>query len=112
MNDINISNERRAYLKDKRRRKRLVFAFQIGILLLFIAIWELAAQLGWIDSFILSQPSRIGATLSSLVRQDLLNHVFVTVYETLTGFILGVLTGTILAVILWWSSFISKVCEP
>jgi len=30
----------------------------------------------------------------------------------LVGFVLGVLLGTLLAVILWWSSFISKVSEP
>ena len=39
-------------------------------------------------------------------------HIGVTVYETLVGFILGVIFGTAFAIIFWWSSFISKVSEP
>jgi len=106
------SFEREAYLKGLKRTQHLVLTCQIGILFLFLFIWELFAQLGWIDSFILSQPSRVGATLVNMMQYDLMLHVWVTVYETLTGFILGVITGTALAVLLWWSSFISKVSEP
>ena len=39
-------------------------------------------------------------------------HIGVTVYETLVGFVLGVITGTILAIVLWWSSVIAKISEP
>ncbi|MBR0597989.1 ABC transporter permease [Sinanaerobacter chloroacetimidivorans] len=112
MNNTKISIEREAFLKGRKRTKQLVLICQIGILLLFLAIWELTAQLGWIDSFILSQPSRIGSTFVNMAQYDLMTHVWVTVYETLVGFVLGVLTGTALAVLLWWSSFISKVSEP
>lgn len=85
---------------------------QIGILVAFIATWEVTARLGLIDSFILSQPSRIWQTFLNMAQNNLLMHVGVTVYETLVGFFLGVVFGTLLAVILWWSSFISKVSEP
>lgn len=112
MNNTNISTERASYLKGRKRIKQFVLICQIGILLLFIAIWELSAALGWIDSFILSQPSRIAATFVNMAQYDLMTHVWVTVFETLVGFVLGVLMGTALAVLLWWSSFISKVSEP
>ena len=52
-----LSPARRVYLKTKRRRNRLVLGCQLGFLIAFFVVWELAAQLGWIDSFILSQPS-------------------------------------------------------
>lgn len=39
-------------------------------------------------------------------------HVGVTVYETVVGFLLGTVMGTAIAVVLWWSDFISKVSEP
>ena len=39
-------------------------------------------------------------------------HVGVTLYETLTGFVLGVLLGVAIAVVLWWSGFVSRVAEP
>ncbi len=112
MDDSKLSNERIRYLRSKRKKKRLVFIFQIGILVLFIAQWEIFARLGWIDSFILSQPSRILQTYVNMLQNDLLMNIGVTVYETLVGFILGVILGTLLAIILWWSDFISKVSEP
>lgn len=42
----------------------------------------------------------------------LMMHVGVTLYETLTGFVLGVLLGVAIAVVLWWSGFVSRVAEP
>ena len=112
MNNQPVSQERIKYLTKKKKRKKMVLAWQIGILVFLTAAWEIAARVGLIDSFILSQPSRIWNTYVNMAQNDLLLHIGVTVYETLTGFLLGVVTGTILAVILWWSDFISKVSEP
>ena len=109
MNNQPVSQERIKYLMKKKKRKKMVLAWQIGILVFLTAAWEIAARVGLIDSFILSQPSRIWNTYVNMAQNDLLLHIGVTVYETLTGFLLGVVTGTILAVILWWSDFISKV---
>lgn len=112
MDKLRISKERTKYLTQKKKRKGMIRFFQIGILVLFLAQWEISARLGWIDSFILSQPSRIWQTFLNMAQNDLFMHVGVTVYETIIGFILGVIFGTVLAIILWWSSFISKICEP
>ncbi len=107
-----LSPARRAYLRGQKRRRVLVLACQLGFLAAFFALWEIAAQVGWIDSFILSQPSRIARTLANLSQNHLLMHVGVTLYETLTGFVLGAAIGVLLSVILWWSPFISRVSEP
>ena len=88
-----VSRERTLYLRRKRRRTHLVHACQIGFLVFFFAQWEISARLGWIDSFILSQPSRILETLRNMSQNHLMMHVGVTLYETLTGFVLGVLLG-------------------
>lgn len=112
MDNQQLSKERIMYLNKVKQRKEKIFIFQIGILVCFIVIWEVSARVGIIDSFILSQPTRIWNTCIHMVQNNLLTHIGVTVYETLVGFILGVITGTSLAVILWWSSFISKVSEP
>ncbi|MCY1715242.1 ABC transporter permease [Caproiciproducens galactitolivorans] len=112
MKPLPVSRERTQYLKKKSRRKHQIHICQIGILIVFNVIWELAARYGLIDSFILSQPSRIWNTFLTMAQNDLFMHVGVTVYETLAGFLLGAVSGTLLAVILWWSSFISKVSEP
>ena len=65
-----------------------------------------------IDSFITSQPSRILKTFINLFENKLLMHLGITCEETLIGFFLGVIMGTIIAIFLWWSDFLSKVSEP
>ncbi|MGX8711435.1 ABC transporter permease [Clostridium sp. KNHs216] len=112
MNKPILSQERTKYLKKKKRRQQMIRFCQIAVLVIFIAQWEITARLGWIDSFILSQPSRIWQTFLNMAQNDLFMHMGVTVYETLVGFLLGAVFGTLLAIALWWSSFASKVSEP
>lgn len=112
MNKLMMSKERRQYLKNIKKKKHLVFITQILILVIFLAIWEFLANENIIDSFITSQPSRIWNTLMNLGSNDLLKHIGVTVYETVVGFLLGTVLGIIIAIILWWSDFLSKVSEP
>ena len=107
-----MTNERKKYLKQKRKEKILVFMVQVGILVLFLVIWELLANKNIIDSFITSQPSRIWKTLTNLGANDLIKHIKVTTYETVEGFLLGSGIGIIIAIILWWSGFLAKVSEP
>ena len=59
-----------------------------------------------------SQPTRILRTYFNMAQNDLLMHMGVTIYETLVGFLLGAALGTLLAIVLWWSAFVSKVSEP
>ena len=107
-----MTNERKKYLKQKRKEKILVFMVQVGILVLFLVIWEVLANKNIIDSFITSQPSRIWKTLTNLGANDLIKHIKVTTYETVEGFLLGTGIGIIIAIILWWSGFLAKVSEP
>ena len=108
-----VSPERAAYLRSRERRRRRVRAWQWGLLVFLVALWELLAWLGVIDSFILSQPSRIWRTWTTMfVEGELWTHMWVTIYETLVGFLLGVALGIGLAVLLWWNDFVAKVSEP
>ena len=108
----NISEDRKKYLRKIKLRKIEVYATQIFIVIAFIALWEILANTGKIDSFITSQPSRIVKTFMNLSSNDLLEHLRITCTETLIGFLLGTIAGSIIAIILWWSPFISKVSEP
>lgn len=111
MNNIQ-SQERRIYLKKIKKRKYMVIATQVLVLVVFLVIWEMLARANIIDSFITSQPTRIWNTLLDLTSNDLLKHIWVTTYETIIGFLLGTTLGIIIAIILWWSEFLSKVSEP
>ena len=112
MRKKNNSEERKKYLNKIRTTKILVFITQITILISFIALWEILANKGVIDSFITSQPSRMLETFMNLSQNGLLEHLGVTVYETLVGFLSGAILGVIIAIILWWSKFLSRVSEP
>ena len=107
-----LSEERKKYLKKIKIRKFEILITQISIVIIFIALWEILANTGKIDSFITSQPSRILKTFLNLSSNDLLEHLKITCIETLVGFLLGTGLGFIIAIILWWSPFISKVSEP
>lgn len=108
----NISEERKKYLKNKTKEKIIIKITQISIIIGFIALWEILANKGIIDSFIMSSPSRIAKTFFNLIQNDLLEHLKVTCLETIIGFLLGTFLGAIIATLLWWSKFLSKVSEP
>lgn len=112
MKNSNLSNERKLYLKRLKKEKISILVTQVLILVGFIALWEILANLNIIDSFITSQPSRILNTLINLSSNDLLHHIWVTTYETVVGFLLGTILGIVIAIILWWSKFLEKVFEP
>ena len=111
-NDKFVSMERRKYLKSIRIKKISVLITQILILVIFLALWQFLADKGIIDSFITSKPSKILKTFMNLSSNDLIKHIWVTTYETLIGFFIGITMGVCIAIILWWSEFLSKVAEP
>ena len=112
MQKKNNSEERKQYLRKKLITKITISITQITIVILFIVLWEVLANKGIIDSFITSQPSRMLKTFMNLSQNGLIEHLGVTLYETIVGFISGTLLGIIIAIILWSSNFLSKVSEP
>ena len=62
-----ISEDRKKYLKKIKINKIKVFTTQITIALAFIVIWEVLARMGKIDSFITSKPSRIWGNIFKLI---------------------------------------------
>lgn len=108
----NISPERKEYLRKTRKNRIQVLGTQILVLVLLVTIWEILANKGIIDSFIMSQPSRIVKTFMNLSENGLLNHLGTTCYETIIGFLLGTAMGTLIAIVLWWSKFLAKVVDP
>lgn len=111
-NNPSISKEHKEYIQKVKRNKLFIRICQCSILLLLIILWELFAQFGVIDSFIMSSPSRIIKTFVNLKENELLVHLWVTCYETIVGFLLGIFIGMSIAILLWWSKTLSKIAEP
>ena len=112
-NAISHSLEHSLYLKRYRRKNVLVNVSRMAILLVFLLIWELAAQFQWVNPFITSSPSRVFNTIKGLYQDgSLFYHVGTTLWETLLGFTLAVAIGYFIALILWWSDVARKILEP
>ena len=107
------SLEHKLFLKAIKKNKWVVRICQIAIVAFFLILWEIAARLGWINTFLASSPSSVIETFFSLIKQNnLWNHVWVTVYETLISFTLASVIGFFVASILWWNKTIAKVMDP
>lgn len=101
------------HMRKKRRMGNRVLVAQMALLFLFFALWEIAGRLKWIDVLLFSYPTKIFAHIwSDMVSGELWGHLAVTVGETAVGFLLGTLVGTLLAVLIWWSPFLSRVLDP
>ena len=107
------SDEHKVYLRKIKKRKTAVIIVQILIIILFLSLWQLAANREWINTFLSSSPKEVINTFISLLNQNnIFNHIYVTVYETLISFLIASILGLVIASILWWNSFIAKVLDP
>ena len=110
---INYSKARKLYLKNLRKDKIIVLIGQFALLAIFIGLWQLLADTGAIDPFFFSSPSRIVATIIDLGKTgNLWIHIWTSLYETIIGFIIATVIGSLIAIALWWSERLRKIMEP
>jgi NitT/TauT family transport system permease protein len=101
------------FLAGERRTKHRVLLFQAIILIVFLALWEVAGRQKWIDVLLFSYPTKVLSLLSEKIADgSIWIHIAVTGWETIAGFVLGTLIGTALAVVIWWSPFLHRVLDP
>lgn len=112
-NGVPLSSAQELYLKRRARYDWLIRLAQFGLLFAFLALWEVAAQLEWIDPFLLSSPSRMVGSLYQLTASgELWVHLGTTLLETAIGFVLGSVLGVLMAILLWWSETLNRIIDP
>jgi NitT/TauT family transport system permease protein len=105
-------------LLTKRRWSRLrmtlaVLATQLAILAAFLLFWEWMTASNRAFAFMFGSPSAIANFLGQMVRDgSLWRDTSITGLETLLGFFVGNLFGTLIGLSLWYSRFVSRVVEP
>lgn len=105
--------EHELFIKNVKKTKTKILTTRILILIFIFALWEIAGDLKWVDPFLTSTPSRMWKSLIVLYSEGtLFRHIWITCWETILGFALGTVLGTLIAIILWWSDFVSKVLDP
>lgn len=113
MSNNKISKEHDEYLKKVKKRKYTISITQVTILIVGLTLWEIAARLNWIDTFLTSCPSGIWKLFLQYTKNgDLFYHVGISVFETIIGFLAGTILGILIAIGLWWSDFWAKVLDP
>ncbi|MCC8151256.1 MAG: ABC transporter permease [Lachnospiraceae bacterium] len=106
------SNQELFLKKQKQHRKRVRFLRAI-IILAFLALWETAAYLGWIDDFIFSSPSRLALCFINLAQGGVIwQHIRITLLETIVSFLLVVGITVLASILLWSKKSISETVEP
>ena len=89
-----------------------ITALRIAIVGGFLILWELASG-RWIETFLISSPSRIVASLiTGFTEGDLLQHTLVTLEEIAIGFPLGALSGIALGYAFGRSRLLAEIFEP
>lgn len=97
-----------------RRRKILVYALRIAVLVVTLGGWELAGQLEWIDPFFFSMPSQIADQIwvwlmEGTSQGPLWKQVLVTLEETALGFLIGSVAGIVAGIALGRNKLLADV---
>jgi NitT/TauT family transport system permease protein len=91
----------------------LIIAIQLGILVAAVALWQAAADHGWIDAFFWSKPSDVYATLIKFFAAgDASTDIEYTFGSTIMGFFLGTAAGSLLGLSFWWSRNYAAIAQP
>jgi NitT/TauT family transport system permease protein len=80
---------------------------------LFLAFWETAVALQWVNPLFTSSPSRIvRAAFEMFADGSIIEHIEVSAHEFVVGYGLAVIIGVPLGILMGWYSRIDAVLEP
>jgi len=90
-----------------------LLSVQFGILVAFVALWEVTAMTGLIDTFFWSKPSAIASTMVIFFTEgNAFTDIVYTFRSTILGFILGTSLGAVLGMSFWWSRNYALIMQP
>jgi sulfonate transport system permease protein len=97
-----------------RRRRWTINFLRLGLLVLVLGGWEVAARLKWIDPFFFAMPSMIADQIWTWLVEGtsqgpLWEQVLVTLEETVLGFLIGALLGVVCGVALGRNRLLADV---
>jgi NitT/TauT family transport system permease protein len=103
----------RAYLAGLRRDALRVRLMQGLAIVVFIALWEIAPKMQWVNPMLTSNPSAVADMFVTLLREHNLGlHVWVTLKEAIVSFVVAMVAAVIVAMALWWSNILYRILDP
>ena len=101
------------FVRNHRRHHHEIASWRTIIFALFLILWEVSADMKWIDSFFFASPSRVvRCFVEQMKHNSMLSHIGVTLFETVFSFLLVLLFSLLVATLLWYSSKLSEILEP
>lgn len=83
------------------------------LLVTMLAAWQACATQFARFRFLFGSPTEILQSLTQNTLNGTLPYDFlITGYEALIGFAIGVILGTIIGFLLWYSPFVARICKP
>ena len=108
-----MSKEQRDFIIKYRLNKLFILVIQVLIVIIFFGTWEYLSRNNIINSFIFSSPSKVIDTIYGLyLGGDLFRHIWVTVYETLIAFGIGLVLSIGISILLYMSNRLYKILDP
>jgi NitT/TauT family transport system permease protein len=102
-----------AYVRRIALERWLVRVVQIACVAAFLIMWEIAPRAHWVNPLLTSYPSAIWATFVEMTAQGaIFYHTWVTLEETVIGFVIGLGGGIAIGIALWWWPFLYRVIDP
>jgi NitT/TauT family transport system permease protein len=100
-----------------RRRQVMVQGLRVLTAIVWIGSWELSARQRWVDPFFFGMPSGIVRRLATWTTEGtalgpLWQQVFVTMQETVLGFVAGAAAGVVVGVLLGRNRLLADVLSP
>lgn len=108
-----MSKEQKEYIRKYKLNKLIILGIQILIVCVFFITWEILSRKEIINSFIFSSPSIIVNTIYEMsLGGELFKHIWVSVYETLIAFGIGLILSIGISILLYLYNNLYKVMDP
>ncbi|MDE7324067.1 MAG: ABC transporter permease [Lachnospiraceae bacterium] len=103
----------KSFLRHQKLQKLYIFWSRILIFTVFVMLWQVSADMGWIDSFYFSSPISISKLFwHDITDMSLLSHIGITLLESGISFLLIILFSLLTATFFWFYPSLGKMFEP
>lgn len=101
------------FVKRHLKHHRQITSWRFLLLAAFLALWEVSADTGLIDSFFFSSPVRVIRLFAEMCMDgSIFYHIGITLLETVLSFVLVFLISLTVSTLLWYSGKLSEILEP